>query len=71
MRVKVLEKVWYAGRDREIGEEFETDNDDHGKVLAMAGKVIAAETTVTENPEPRVPSRSGRYKRRDLRADDK
>lgn len=54
-------QVWYAGRDREIGEIFQTEDDMHAKVLMISGRVEA----VQDDPQP---ERRGRYKRRDMRA---
>lgn len=62
MRVRAIEEVFYGGRDRIIGEEFETEDDLHAKVLEIAGKIMI----VTEEAKP---EKRGRYKRRDLRAE--
>lgn len=65
MRVKALQQVFYDGRDREIGEEFETLDDMHAKVLMIAGRV----ETVTMQPQPEKQEKRRRYKTRDMRAE--
>ena len=62
MRVRAMQPVFYGGSDRNTGEEFETEDDMHAKILIIAGRVVSVED---ENK----PIHRGRYKRRDMRAD--
>jgi hypothetical protein len=68
MRVKALEKVFYNGRDREIGEEFDTLDDLHGRVLMVSGRVIESPPVVSTDTKSE--RRGPRYRRRDMRADE-
>lgn len=71
MRVKAIEKVFYQGRDREIGETFDTENDQHAQVLMLGQKVMKAEdeqATAETTAELKQHRRSNRYKTRDMRA---
>ena len=61
IRVKALMTVFYDGRDRETGEEFETLDDMHAKVLMMSGRVVKVD-------EVSVPEHRGRYRHRAMRA---
>jgi len=63
MRVRALNNVTYAGRDYVAGDEFETENDMHGKLL-IAGKTVEAMVLHEEL------KKRGNYRRRDLRADE-
>jgi len=63
MRVRALQRVTYAGRDYTAGDEFDTENDIHGKLL-IQGK------TVEEAVKEEIGKRRGNYRRRDMRADE-
>lgn len=63
MKVRALMQVFYAGRDREVGEIFETEDDMHAKVLTISGRVEKVED---DSPQP---VKSGRYKHRRMRAE--
>lgn len=64
MRVRATMKVFYGGQDRNVGEEFETDNDLHAKVLMVSGRVVAVED------EPPVAEKRGRYKHRRMQVEE-
>lgn len=59
MRVRAKMEVFYNGQNRSVGEEFETLNDMHGKVLMASGRVVA----VIDEPQSE-PEKRGRYKHR-------
>lgn len=73
MRVRATQTVFYNGQDRHTGEEFETLNDLHAKVLMVSGRVVKADSEpqlATSVPEiPETPEKRSRYKRRDMRAE--
>jgi hypothetical protein len=59
MRLIALERVYYDGREREEGEEFDTHLDTHAEALVLIGKARHAEikqkpefTNVPDNPPP-------------------
>lgn len=70
MRVRAMQSVFYGGRDRLVGEEFDTENDLHGKVLMVSGRVVAVETDKPEPGETETPAKRGRYKHRRMQADE-
>ena len=62
MRVRALRDFDYANRAIKAGEEFDTEIDMHGTLLIQAQ---SAEAVVHEPA-----AKPGRYKRRDMRADE-
>jgi hypothetical protein len=65
MRVRALRDVFYAGRDYRVGEEFDTENEMHGKLMIASAAV--EQQAVTEMAKD---AKRGRYQRRDMRADE-
>ena len=72
MRVKALEPFSYGVPqvDYKAGDEFDTLEDMHAKILEHAKKVMIVENAATPGTtEPEMPDkRQGRYNRRDMRA---
>jgi len=62
MRVRALKPMMYAMRDYVAGDEFETEDDMHGKLL------IAAQSVEQVQQQPT--AKRGQYRRRDMRADE-
>ena len=59
MRVRALKDITYATRDYRAGDEFETEEDMHGKLLIHAQSV---EEVIKDE------KKRGRYQRRDMRS---
>ena len=71
MRVRANEDVTYAAKDYKKGDEFETENDMHAKLLSLNNKVVVVEDGVAQASEGTSGPqgiRRGRYNRRDMRA---
>ena len=67
MRVRALEKFEYANKLRLPGEEFDTDNDAHADVLALARRV---EKVTVQTRDMKADTGRPRYRHRAMRADE-
>ena len=73
MKVVAIDRFEYASKLRLPGDEFDTDNDEHARLLELAKRVrrietrdLTADATISEN---RSGSRN-RYKHRALKAEE-
>lgn len=62
MRVVAIDRFEYANKLRLPGEEFETDNDEHARLLEIAKRVKPAETRALKSDDE-LPEHSGSNKR--------
>jgi len=62
MRVRALRDLHYATREYKAGEEFDTETEMHGTLMIAAQSVEVAQQQSDKQ--------RGRYKRRDMRADE-
>ena len=67
MRVRALERFEYANKLRLPGEEFDTDNDAHADVLALARRV---EKVTVNTRDMKADTGRPRYRHRAMRADE-
>ena len=71
MRVRALERFEYANKLRLPGEEFDTDNDAHADVLALARRV---EKVTAQKPldtrDMKADTGRPRYRHRAMKADE-
>jgi hypothetical protein len=68
MRVVALNKFEYANKLRLPGEEFDTDNDEHARVLVMAERVKLAEPKDNiQNRALKADAKQNRYRHRAMR----
>jgi hypothetical protein len=68
MRVVALNRFEYANKLRLPGEEFETDNDEHARVLVLAERVKLAQPKDTiENRALKADGKPNRYRHRAMR----
>ena len=51
MKLKAVHEVYYAGRTRHVGEEFETLDHVHAMILIHQGRAVQA-PNVHEKPKP-------------------
>jgi hypothetical protein len=71
MRVVALNRFEYANKLRLPGEEFETDNDEHARVLVMAERVRLAEPKdILESRALKADAKRNRYHHRAMRTDE-
>lgn len=79
MRVIAIDRFEYANKLRMPGDEFDTDNDEHARVLELAKRVrLAPEDYVSREmqaddarkPNPYRDKYRNRYKHRAMRADE-
>ena len=65
MRVVAIDRFEYANKLRLPGDEFDTDNEDHARLLVLARRVkyLDDRSLTAEKSE-----RKNRYARRDMRA---
>ena len=71
VKVKALQRVYYAGKEYVPGDEFDA-TDTHALQLGVIRKVMKAETRA-ETAAPQQSDDSppkGRHKRRDMKAED-
>lgn len=83
VKVKALQRVYYAGKEHAVGDEFEV-TDNHALQLGVIRKVMKAETAAPQPDPTPAPDQLGRtkkpdsetqgerrtYKRRDQKAED-
>jgi hypothetical protein len=72
VKVKALQRVYYAGREYAPGDELDV-TDRHALQLGAIRKVVRAETAPQSEPEAELSMDEppkGRHKRRDLKAED-
>jgi hypothetical protein len=67
MRVVALNRFEYANKLRLPGEEFDTDNDEHARVLMLAARVKPAEPKDIEGRALKADSGRNRYRHRAMR----
>jgi len=70
-KVRAIDDVTYAQHDYKKGDEFETENEMHAKLLSLNHKIVVVEDGVApiQSEAPETPNaRRGRYNRRDMRA---
>ena len=67
MRVRALERFEYANKLRLPGDEFDTDNDAHADVLALARRV---EKVTVQTRDMKADTGRPRYRHRAMRADE-
>jgi len=65
VKVKALQRVYYAGKEYARGDEFDA-TDRHALQLGAIRKVMKAETAPLQEPD----QPKGRHKRRDMKAED-
>jgi len=70
MRVVALNKFEYANRLRLPGDEFDTDNDEHARVLVLAQRVKLAEADNVKSRALKAEGKTNRYRHRAMRADE-
>jgi hypothetical protein len=72
MRVVALNKFEYANKLRLPGEEFDTDNDEHARVLVLAERVKLAEPkdNIIQNRALKADAKQNRYRHRAMRTDE-
>jgi hypothetical protein len=68
MKVVALNRFEYANKLRLPGEEFDTDNDEHARVLVLAERVKLAEPKdIIEGRALKADAKRNRYRHRAMR----